>query len=77
MQPALGPNSLSEIDVIGLEGRCYGNHVQLDWSLLIFIYLLLHHLVGGVFIPRHVYQLLHVAVVDDEAERVEFQLYVL
>ena len=77
MQPALGPDSLSEIDLIGLEARCYGNHVQLDWSLLIFVYLLSHLLVGEVFVPRHVYQLLHVGVVDDEAERGEFQLHVL
>ena len=77
MQPAFGPDSLSETDVIGLEARCYGNHVQLDWSLLIFVYLLLHLLVGEVFVPRHIYQLLHVGVVDDEAEWVEFQLHVL
>ena len=77
MQPALGPDPLSEIDVIGLEARCYGNHVQLDWSLLIFVFLLLHLLVGEVFVPRHIYQLLHVGVVDDATERVEFQLHVL
>ena len=77
MQQSLGPDSLSKTDVIGLEARCYGIHVQLDWSLLIFVYLLSHLLVREVFVPRHVYQLLHVAVVDDEAERVEFQLYVL
>ena len=77
MQPALGLDSLSETDVIGLEARCYGNHVQLDWSLLIFVYLLSHLLVGEVFVPRHIYQLLHVGVVDDEAEQVEFQLHVL
>ena len=77
MQHALGPDSLSKTDVIGLEARCYGIHVQLDWSLLIFVYLLSHLLVGEVFIPRHVYQLLHVGVVDDEAKRVEFQLHVL
>ena len=76
MQPALGPDSLSETGVIGLEARCYGNHVQRDWSLLIFVYLLSHLLVE-VFVPQHVYQLLHVGVVDDEAERVEFQLHVL
>ena len=34
-------------------------------------------LVGEVLAPRHVYQLLHVGIVDDEAERVEFQLHVL
>ena len=77
MQPALGPDSLSEIDLIGLEARYYGNHVQLDWSLLIFVYLLSHLLVGEVFVPRHIYQLLHVGVVDDEAKCVEFQLHVL
>ena len=77
MQPALGPDSLSETDVIGLEAKCYGNHVQLDWSLLIFVYLLSHLLVGEVFVPWHIYQLLHVGVVDDEAEQVEFQLHVL
>ena len=77
MQPALGPDSLSEIDVIGLEATCYSNHVQLDWSLLIFVYLQSHLLVGEVFIPQHVYQLLHVGVVDDEAKWVEFQLHVL
>ena len=77
MQPALGLNSLSETDVISLEAKCYGNHVQLDWSLLIFVYLLSHLLVGEVFVPWHVYQLLHVGVVDDEAKRVEFQLHVL
>ena len=77
MQPALGPDSLSETDVIGLEARCYGNHMQLDWSLLNFVYLLSHLLVGEVFVPWHVYQLLHVGIVDDEAEWVEFQLHVL
>ena len=77
MQPALGPDSLSETDVIGLEAKCYGNHVQLDWSLLIFVYLLSHLLVGEVFVPRHVYQLLHVGIVDDEAEWVEFQLHII
>ena len=50
--------------------------MQLDWSLLTFVYLLSHLLVE-VFVPRHVYHLLHVSVVDEEAERVEFQLYVL
>ena len=77
MQPALGPDSLLETYVIGLEARCYGNHVQLDWSLPTFVYLLSHLLVGEVFVPRHVYQLLHVGVVDDEAQWVEFQLHVL
>ena len=77
MQPTLGPNSLLEIDVISLETRCYINHMQLDWSLLIFVYLLSHLPVGEVFVPRHVYQLLHVGIVDDEAEWVEFQLHII
>ena len=34
-------------------------------------------LVGEVLAPRHVYQLLHVGIVDDEAELVELQIHIL